>query len=473
MKVNILNGSVIILCLAFCQQSCSDPGGKLSWSELNTMEEHQLTSDRKGHFLHNTQVFSPDDQWIVYDTRNDETRIGQNCCIEMVNVKTGKTRLLYKTRHQTIYGPGVAAATFNPVKEEVLFIHGLSDCDSARPYSPTRRTGVAVNVNHPDIPIYMDARDVDPPFTAGALRGGTHAHTWSGDGKWISFTYNDAVMADLEKKNEEVRDMRMVGIMAPHDPVKVNKGLPGENENGKMFTVIVTRVTENPAPGSDEIDKAHGDGWVGENGYIRSDGKRQKRAVVFLGDIRDSANNPVTEVYIVDIPEDVTHAVPGEFLEGTSHSRPMPPKGVKQRRLTFTTNRKYPGIQGPRFWMRSTPDGSQLIFLMKDDHGIVQFCSVSPNGGPVKQITKNAFSPSTTFNVSPDGKFLAYGSGNNIYVTEIATGVTKKMTHDPDNSHSKLNYINWSHNGEMIVYNRKSPSGDSSYYQIFILRKGH
>ncbi len=31
----------------------------------------------------------------------------------------------------------------------------------------------------------------------GALRGGTHRHEWSGDGKWIGFTYNDAILKAL------------------------------------------------------------------------------------------------------------------------------------------------------------------------------------------------------------------------------------------------------------------------------------
>ncbi len=441
-----------------------------TWKNLNRMKEQQLTFDKKGHLLHNTQVFSPDDQWIVYDTRNVETEISENCCIEMVNVKTGETRLLYQTKHQSIYGPGVAAATFSPVENEVLFIHGLSNCDSSRPYSQTRRTGVAVKITRPGIPIYKDARDLQPPFTPGALRGGTHAHTWSGDGQWISFTYNDAIMAELEKKHKEVRDMRMVGIMAPYGPVKVNKDTAGENKNGEMFTVVVSRVTEDPKPGSNEIEKAHGDCWVGKDGYIRTNGERQKRAVAFLGDTRDKANHPLTEVYIADIPDDVTHASPGAPIEGTAQTRPLPPKGVKQRRLTYTANRKYPGIEGPRFWIRCAPDGSLIFFLMKDDRGIVQFYAVSPNGGPIKQITHNDFSVSGTFNVSPDGKFLAYAGGNNVYVTEIATGITKNMSPDNENHPGRVQWVNWSNNGKMIAYDRKVATEGKDYYQIFILK---
>ncbi|MBT1712553.1 DUF3748 domain-containing protein, partial [Fulvivirgaceae bacterium PWU5] len=61
------------------------------------MPEQQLTSGKYGHTLNATQVFSPDDQWVVYDTRNDDTHIGRTDGIEMVNVTTGKVVRLYTT----------------------------------------------------------------------------------------------------------------------------------------------------------------------------------------------------------------------------------------------------------------------------------------------------------------------------------------------------------------------------------------
>ena len=60
---------------------------------LTTMPtETQLTHDAWGHTLNNTQVFSPDDQWIVYDTRNLDTELGKTCCIRLMNIKTGEDR---------------------------------------------------------------------------------------------------------------------------------------------------------------------------------------------------------------------------------------------------------------------------------------------------------------------------------------------------------------------------------------------
>ncbi|HET7117000.1 MAG TPA: hypothetical protein VFI29_10945 [Hanamia sp.] len=67
-------------------------------------------------------MFSPDDQWIVYDTRNNDTMIASTGNISMVNTQTGETRELYHTKHQTLCGQGVGAATFSPVANRVIFI---------------------------------------------------------------------------------------------------------------------------------------------------------------------------------------------------------------------------------------------------------------------------------------------------------------------------------------------------------------
>ena len=40
----------------------------------------------------------------------------------------------------------------------------------------------------------LDARDLLPPFTPGALRGGTHVHQFSPDGHVVSSTYEDHVL---------------------------------------------------------------------------------------------------------------------------------------------------------------------------------------------------------------------------------------------------------------------------------------
>lgn len=438
---------------------------------FNNFREVQLTSEAKGHFLHVTQSFSPDDQWLVYDTRNDDTHIGRTCCVEMVNIGTKDIFPLYRTENQTEFGPGVGAVTFSPKENQVLFIHGLQNCSEERPYGFSRRTGVSIKTASPQEPIFMDARDVTEPYTPGALRGGTHAHTWSPDGQWISFTYNDDLMTRLASGHDgNVKDLRMVGVMAPSGPVRVDSEDSGENIDGKMFTAVVTEVIENPEPGSDKIDRAYGDGWIGDRGYTQPDGFVQKRAVAFLGDTRDTNGETVTEVFVVDIPDDITRSTPGQPIEGTVNTRPMPPLGAVQRRITFTDDRKYPGVQGPRHPIRSLPDGSMLLFMMKDDDATVQIYGVSPNGGEIKQFTHNGSSIDTAFDISPDGKFLAYGIAEQIYITDISNGRTNKIKNGTPSKTHGLRAINWSNSGNMIAYNRVVMEKDTSYFQAFVLR---
>jgi hypothetical protein len=59
----------------------------------------------------------------------------------------------------------------------------------------------------------MDARDVTPPFTFGALRGGSHAYSFNQDGNWVSFTYNDAVMEKAAATDPQLKDLRTVAVM--------------------------------------------------------------------------------------------------------------------------------------------------------------------------------------------------------------------------------------------------------------------
>ncbi len=253
-------------------------------------KETQLTHDAQGHTLNNTQVFSPDDQWIVYDTRNQDTELGQTCCIRMLNVRTQEDRLLYQTSNQTEFGPGVGAATFSPVRPQILFLHGLRNANAQYPYAMTRRTGVVINLDQPQRPHFLDGRDVTPPFTRGALRGGTHAHQWSGDGTRISFTYNDAVMERLATTHPGAADLRTVGVLTPTKSVSVPHGNTSEEFSGAGFAVVVTQVTEAPRPSSDEIDRAFDETWIGRDGYIKSDGSRQQKALAFQGNVRNAAN---------------------------------------------------------------------------------------------------------------------------------------------------------------------------------------
>lgn len=428
----------------------------------------QLTRDQNGHTIHNTECFSPDDQWIVYDGRNYDSLISSTGNISMVNVETGEIRELYHTIHQTQYGPGVGAATFSPAANRIIFIHGIRNADKNNPYDFTRRTGVAIDVAKPLHPIFMDARDITPPFTPGALRGGTHAHNWSADGKWVSFTYNDYILQQLQKKDSGVKDLRTVGVMVPGHPVNVAEDNLRENNSGKMFAVVVAEVTENPKPGSDEIDRAFDEGWIGSKGYLKKDGKWQRRAIAFQGEVVNDDGTRKTEVFVADLPEDITKAKPGKPLEGTNTSRPNVPAGVEQRRITYTSN----GIQGPRHWLRTTPDGSLIAFLGKDDKGIVQLFGVSPNGGKIWQLSFNDFSIQGPFNFSPDGKYVAYLADNSVFVTEVSTGKSQRLTPSAANTEKVTGSVVWNNNGTMLAFNKyvKDKGIEEPFLQIFVIK---
>jgi WD40 repeat protein len=474
LKINIKT-IFAITGLALLLNACQLLKNKIMMStttDFSKLKEVQLTYGEKGHFLHIQQAFSPNNEWLVYDTRNDETHISRTSSIEMVNANSKEIISLYNTKNQTVDGPGVGGVSFNPKRNQVLFIHGLQNCGPNKPYGFSRRTGVSIKTDYPQKPIYLDARDVTNPYTPGALRGGTHAHSWSRDGQWITFTYNDYIMSTLaENPNSGVKDLRMVGVMAPIGSVKVDHDEAGENNNGEMFSVVVSEVFENPKLGSDQIDRSYCDAWIGETGYIKSNGEKQKRAIAFLGDTRDSKGNKLTEVYLVDIPEDITKSAVGKPIEGTESTRPMPPLGTVQKRLTYTQNRKYPGVQGPFHFVKSLPDGSMLFFMMKDDNGIVQVYGIDTNDGTIKQMTTNKVSIETSFDLSPDGKFLAYGINETIWITEVANGSTLIIPNNSEINSTELSSINWSHDGKNIAYKRKvTESGTTSYYQIFILK---
>ena len=459
-----MNRSLLLLyCFGiFLMTSCTSQRKSIHMQFTET----QLTKKDYGHFLNSTQVFSPDDKWIVYDTRNDDGGIISTGAIEMVNVFTGEIKTLYRTTHQTAFGPGVGAAAFNPHQNLVIFIHGIRNASEANPYGFTRRTAVGIKTDKPLEPLFMDARDIIAPFTPGALRGGTHAYSWSGDGEWLCFTYNDYVIDQLAKHDTTVKDMRTIAVMAP-GKVTVNDDGSEENNSGEKFAAVVATVTPHPQPGSDEIDKAFDEGWIGKNGYKKKDGSWQKRAIAFQGNVRNGDNETVTEVFVTDVPDDITQAAPGKLLEGTATTSPNVPQGTSQRRITFTKN----GIQGPRHWLKCTSDGALILFMAKDDKGIIQVFGVSPNGGAIKQISFNDFPVDGPINISPDDQFVAYIADGSIFITDIKTGKSQRLTTKATDANKPEGAVIWSNSGQMLAFNRKMTVGEKKFIQVFILKR--
>ena len=422
-----------------------------------------LTNSPIGHTLNTGQAFSLDNEWIVFDTRNKDTDIKITGSIGMVNVSTGEERTIYTVPSQSQYGPGVGAASFSPVKDRVIFIHGIRNADVNKPYDFTRRTGVAIDIDRPQRPIFMDARNIEKPYTPGALRGGTHAHSWSGDGQMLSFTYNDYVVEQAAKTNPGVKDLRTIGLMFPKK-VSVPHRADLENNDGEMFAVLAATVTENPKPGSDEVDKAFDECWVGKDGYVKANGTRQHKAIAYQGNIRDKNGNTVTELFIADIAENISKANFSKNIAGTEKNRPSVPEQISQRRITFTEK----GVKGPRHWLRSNPDGSLIFFLSEDKKGLIQVFAVSPNGGVIKQVSFNDFSVTSPINVSPDGRYLSYIADKSVFITEVSTGKSYRLSpkEEPENLSGA---VVWSNNGKYLAFNRYVRSDKGVFLQIFLI----
>lgn len=400
------------------------------------MHERQVTCAAHGHMLTNTAVWSPDSRWIVYDTRSSpDGSIFDGTRIERVEVDSGRIELLYESRNGACCG----VVTSSPGDDRVVFILGPEHPTADWQYDPARRQGVVVRAAQPGVIQRLDARDLVPPFTAGALRGGSHVHTFSPDGRLVSFTYEDLVLdgpppAGSVTGSPRERNLRGIGVSVCGKPVQVPR-THERNHDGTCFSVLVTRLTDEPSPGSDEIRKAFEEAWIGTHGYLRPDGTRQRYALAFQGHVvvHDAAfGGPrmISEVFVCDLPDDpAALAVSGEkLLEGTSTLRPSPPFGVIQRRLTFTADRSYPGIDGLRHWLRSSPDGSQIAFLMRDDLGVVQIFTVSPNGGRPAQVTRDAWHVASSFSWSPDGRWIAYVADGSVFVVDVAGGESMRLT---------------------------------------------
>ncbi len=393
-------------------------------AETPSSAEKQITSAPRGHILTNTGAWSPDGRWIVYDTRSDaagERFDGET--IEVVNVDSGEVRELYRAAN----GAHCGAATFHPLQPRVVFILGPEHPTPDWSYCPWHRQGVVVEMERPGIARNLDARDLTPPFTPGALRGGTHLHVWDGAGQWVSFTYEDHPLAQFTAASAtNDLNQRNIGVSVPGRPVRVHKGHP-RNHDGDFFSVLITRTVANPRPGSDEIKRACEEAWVGVEGYARPDGTRQRRALAFQGSVVTAGGETIAEVFVADLPEDLS-AEDRSPLCGTLTRAPCPPRGVVQRRLTFTDRRTFPGLQGPRHLLRSSPDGARIAFLMKDDHGVAQLWTVSPLGGQPRQLTRNPWSVASAFSWSPDGRSLAHVMDNSVCVTDAASGQTSRLT---------------------------------------------
>ena len=405
------------------------------------MREKQITFSPRHHQLTNSNVWTADSQWLAFDVRPSGASFTSDT-IERVNVESGEVEVLYRATD----GAHVGVVTVSPdLPPRYLCIHGPEQPDADWHYDFHHRRGVIVQNGRAQ---NLDACDITPPFTPGALRGGSHVHLFSPDGSRVSFTYNDHVMHEKDVKE----DLRNVGVAVPLRAVAPVKQHPREYD-GSHFCVLISRTTATPQPGSDEINRAYEEGWIGTRGYQKEDGSWQRWAIAFIGDTLSAAGEKQPEVFIVDLPEALEdYARPGDDpLEGSENGLPAPPAGVQQRRLTFTTR----GLaQQPRHWLRSAPDGSAIAFLMADAHGVIQLWTVSPNGGTPRQVTQLAQGVQSAFSWHPQGAAIAFISDDRVMRCDISSGACQPLTERGEQPPSG-DAVVWSPDGRQIAFMRE------------------
>jgi len=370
---------------------CTETG---SQNELTVMLmiEKQITSSPRTHALDNNDNFSPDGRFLCYDTRGtiyDENLA--NCeSIEKVEIATGRETVLWDPPSVTGKNgaPGVAAASFHPFENKVIFIHGpfLEEVDERGYYDIRNRTALEVDGEGNKTFVNVDMRDISRDATVpGAHRGGTHRHEYSRNGKRIGFTYDDFLVRDYD---------RSIGFMQP------NKLTP---EGYTHFFSLILKPAEMGKSEAGEIEKAYGDSWVDTAGNMRA----------FIGKVRAKNGIDYTnDLFVADIPADIdiTTSQPG-----TGDQYPSPPEGITVRRLTH--GMEVTGI------VRGSADGSKIAFAAGDEDGIDQVYITNADGSdkqPVRVTSLN--SPVSSIRWHPSGEWVFCISDGNIIVTYVGTG---------------------------------------------------
>lgn len=412
--------------------------------------ERQLTNGPTGHVITHHNIWSDDSDMLVFDERTDpagEALDGTR--IWTLNVPANEVRPLFIARNAAVCG----TATWRPRHGEIAFVFGPERPQSdGFTYAPSRRQGVIISVKGPRQ--WLDARNLIPPFTAGALRGGTYLYNFDSEGEWFSCAYEDEVLNAAASSGHAEVASRMVAVGFPFI---IRPPAGRRNHDGSFATCVVTRLHDDPKPGTDQISRAYDEAWIG----------RGHRMLAFFGDIVAPGGRKVTELFRLDLPSRIDLTAE---LAGTSRTRPQPPAGVVQKRLTFTAGRTFPGVQGPRHWPRSSPDGSIIAFLMKDEAGVVQFWIISPEGGDLTQLTHNTESISSAFSWTPDGRQIAHVMDGSVCLTKLSDGSTVRLTEKvADASAPRPEACVVSPDGRSIAYMRVITTPQGSHSQIFVV----
>lgn len=313
----------------------------------------------------------------------------------------------------------------SPGDGRVVFIQADEVGSDDWQYCPWHRRGQLLDLAHPDpadpsVSQRLDARDIHPPFTVGALRGGTHLHTFNDDATAIVSTYEDHLLATCDDPTAE-QNRRCVAVHLLGMPVRVPPHR--RNHDGCSFSLVVSRLHDQPRAGSDQIGVATGEAWLHGPGH----------RIAIQGTVRSRQGREVTELFLLTLPDRLTDLataathVPAVCC-GSPTTRPAPPAGIRQQRLTFTDQWPRPGLVGPRHWAVGSPDGQWIGCYLADRQGAAQFWIVPSAGGAARQITRHTPPPTSSFTWHPDGDQVAYHADGSVMLVDLASGRMRRLT---------------------------------------------
>ena len=198
----------------------------------------------------------------------------------------------------------------------------------------------------------------------------------------------------------------------------------------------------------------------------------------FIGKVRNDDGETYTEsLFVADLAKDVDITTADS---GSKERFPVPPHGVRIRRLTHT---QAEGI------VRGTPNGDYIAYYAKGADGLLQIfvvrCDIpvlsdQPKAEPI-QATFAARGAGPGVRWHPSGHSIAYITDNQVAVTCVRPGPrfgeTQYLT-PPDGA--ERSQLVWSMDGTMLAFNKPVPSSDengelvraydgSDFSQIFIV----
>ena len=443
--IRFLFFSIVIVSLTKCSYS-----GKKNELIVIPMTEKQITFSPKTHALDNNDNFSPDDRFLCYDTRGTvfNENLANSKSIEKVEITSGKETLLWEPPSVTgeDAAPGVAAVSYHPFENKVIFIHGplLNEVKKRGYYSIRNRTAVEVDGDGHQSSIAVDLRDVsNKETTPGAHRGGTHRHEYTRNGNRIGFTYDDYLVQEYD---------RTIGFM------QADKNVPPGYTH--YFSVILKPAKKGKSkPG--EIEKAYGDSWVDADGSMRA----------FIGKLRDKNGTDYQyDLCVADIPLDIVISTSDA---GTFKSYPAPPEGITIRRLT--SGMKVDGI------VRGSLKGEKIAFIAEDANGVKQIFVINSDGSDksATQITNHKKNAEVVRWHNSDN-WIFYLSGGNVWTSYLGKDSSLGKTIQLSNDNQTREHLVISRDGNRLAYIIRVPSknkngkivkdmSDRDFRQIFIM----